>query len=95
MNRDELEEDLADRRQKRRKETQFNIALGAMHFTVIFGGMVLFWGWALMLMLGIFFHEFGWLAPIGFWPSLGLSAIGLVLYHAWAGHVARDGIDDD
>lgn len=39
----------------------------------IFGGALL-GGWVLMLLIGALWHEFGWLQPIGYWPSVGIAA---------------------
>lgn len=32
-------------------------------------------GFAMMLLLGVLYAEFGLLAPLGFWPSLGIFAL--------------------
>lgn len=44
---------------------------------------VVIYGWALMLGLGVAHAEFGWPpSPIGWWPSLSLGAVFVLLFKA-------------
>lgn len=46
------------------------LAIIALAFSLYAAG-----GAALMLLLGVLYAEFGLLAPLGFWPSLGIFAL--------------------
>ena len=52
MTQAKLQDYLAERRTKRRKEARISVGLGAAHFVVVFGGLVLLWGSLLMMILG-------------------------------------------
>ena len=46
---------------------------------IIFGGvafgLIAANAFALMILLGIIWHETGWLGPVGFWPSVALVVL--------------------
>lgn len=50
------------------------IGMGGCLLVLVFAGLgALVGGWLLMLLIGALWHEFGWLEPIGYWPSVGIA----------------------
>lgn len=59
--------------------------VGGCLFVLLFAfAGALLGGWILMLLVGALWHEFGWLEPIGYWPSVGiafcLSFVGSMIF---------------
>ena len=48
------------------------LAIGILGFFALAFGLWALGGFSLMLLLGVIYGEFGLLAPLGFWSSLGL-----------------------
>lgn len=46
---------------------------GCLLIIIIASLSALLGGWVLMLLVGALWHEFGWLQPIGYWPSVGIA----------------------
>lgn len=55
------------------------VFFAALIILAVFVLSVLFMGWMLMLLVGALYTSFGWLSPIGFWPSTGIALLVNIL----------------